>query len=725
MSLLFTLWIILVTVASLFLVGVPVACLLFRKDYADKSFWLYVPLLGFCTIILVLQNAIYCNIPIKWSAPFVWIISSIGWVWVWRYRRSIFNSTPTLVLLAALAAYIIQAYGLLIVGADIYLGRAWLDQYNYISLSQFLVELPYNVSPQTFANKIYLLIGYLFRSDRIGQSVFQGFITTSSLADSRYTFEAVRLTTPLLIAIVIGLFCHKLRMPARISAIIAFYAALLPGATLHHLEGFLSHALVSPLILVLPLLVQDFIDLPDWRSWLRLSLVITTAISIYTEFTPLLVAIVVGGVLVDLFFNRRKPALGLLACSTLGSFLWLNPLYAPTVLKILSRIDVQNVLDVMYPWAYSLEGLVHIWFGEYSPLLSPIFQYLLRGLALGFTVIAGYGWWRIWSARRDSAVSGVLALLSLTLVLGVADRSHPYQFYKLLITVSPLLVLGNGIALWQWSITTAKDQSDLVSWRSRYAFLPIGVLIILTATAVFGTVDMIQTTISDSTPIATYGTLRTDRSRSALFLSSNMRALEQKLFQLRGQNLLIITNSSDEYGGYNSGFVNAWLTYFARNNRVWVTNFDYQTVDLRNVPAAIPDIDYASLPDDLYILTDRASSPIEAHTEGLTSVWEAGAYRLSHVVNRHWVVPLHGQDFGSRTNTDMTIGPKPSSMTFISGSPRIIKLAGTFEDGTAPSDRAPKFLSVTTSHGIQQDLLVHGGCSPERDDPCSRSCVVH
>jgi hypothetical protein len=707
-SLLFTLWIILVTVASLFLVGVPVACFLFRKDDFNSSFWLYVPLLGFCTIILIVQNAIYCNIPIRLSTPFVWIGIGIGWVWVWRYHRPIFSSLPLWVLLSALAAYVVQAYGLLIIGADVYLGRAWLDQYNYISLSQFLVELPYNVSAQDFANKMYLLIGYTFRSDRIGQSVFQGFITTSSFVDSRYTFEAVRLITPLLIAIGIGLFCYKLRIPTRTSAIIAFYAALLPGATLHHLEGFLSHALVSPLILVLPLLVQDFIDQPEWRSWLRLSLIITTAISVYTEFAPLLVVVVVGGVLAELIFKRRKLLVGVLACSTLCSFLLLNPLFTPSMIKILTRIDTQNVLAVMYPWAYSLEGLVHIWFGEYSPALGPILQYLLRGLALGFTVIAGYGWWRIWSSRRDSTTSGALAILGLTLALGVADRSHPYQFYKLLITVSPFLVLGIGIALWQWSSATTKDQSDQASWRSRYPFLPIGVLLTFMAAAIFGTVDMIRTTTSDSTPVATYGTLRTDRSRSALFLSSDMRSLEQKLLQLRGQNLLIVTDSSEEYGGYNSGFVNAWLTYFARNNRVWVTNFKYQTADLRNIPAAIPDIDYTALPDDLYILTDQVSSPIETHTEGLTSVWEVGAYRLSRVANRHWVVPLHGQDLGSSADADMTIGSKPISMTFISGSPRTLKLVGTFEDATVPPDHAPAFLSVTSGDGIQQDLLVQG-----------------
>ena len=156
--------------------------LLSKPKEDSETIWVVSPFLGLSFVTVIMQNFIYMNIPIKTVTPWLWSGAAAIWIWLMKSGRCgvIMRKISFLVILSASGVYLIQGLGLLIAGADTYVGRAWHDQFNYTSIAQFLTDYPFSFSIAEVQGQPYLYEGILKKFDHIGVSIIQGFLGKST-----------------------------------------------------------------------------------------------------------------------------------------------------------------------------------------------------------------------------------------------------------------------------------------------------------------------------------------------------------------------------------------------------------------------------------------------------------------------------------------------------------------------------------------------------------------
>ena len=263
-----------VVLISIFFVGVPLSWLLNGRSWPGERAWLEAPFLGIAAITLILQNLVYLDQPIRYTAPLIWVGGLVGWFWMYRRKQigAVFATLPRALFGAALAVYLLQGLGLLIVGASFYMGRAWGDQYNYTALAQFLTDERFSMSMSQVGQRPYLATAISFKLDRIGQSVLHSFFATSSLQEAKTLFESTILLSVALLVLAVYALGRRYGMQKGYALATGAAAGLLPGIAMVHLESFLSQALAIPLLLLFPVLLDDLVQRLDWRARCRRSL---------------------------------------------------------------------------------------------------------------------------------------------------------------------------------------------------------------------------------------------------------------------------------------------------------------------------------------------------------------------------------------------------------------------------------------------------------------------
>src|SRR4029079_15099220 len=120
-----------VVVVSIVAVGIPFRWLLHGRRPLGEQEWIEAPFLGIAAIILVLQNLVYLDLPLRYTTPLLWAITLAGWVLMYRTGQlsASLATAPLDLLGTALIVYLLQGIGLILVGARSYMGRAWGDQY--------------------------------------------------------------------------------------------------------------------------------------------------------------------------------------------------------------------------------------------------------------------------------------------------------------------------------------------------------------------------------------------------------------------------------------------------------------------------------------------------------------------------------------------------------------------------------------------------------------------
>src|SRR6266545_4499411 len=186
-----TIWCITIVVISIVAVGAPVSWLLNNRRPLSEQDWIETPFLGIAVIILVLQNLVYLDVPVGRSTPFFWV--SVLFLWIWFVRSGHVRASMAVanywLFAVALAVYLIHGLGLILIGAQHYVGRAWLDQFNYNSIAQFLVHEHFSTPMSAIGHRPYLVPGITLKPYRIGQSVLHAFFAVSSLSDTKTLFE--------------------------------------------------------------------------------------------------------------------------------------------------------------------------------------------------------------------------------------------------------------------------------------------------------------------------------------------------------------------------------------------------------------------------------------------------------------------------------------------------------------------------------------------------------
>lgn len=617
-----------VALLSPLVIGTPIRCLLSRDRPLDELDWIEAPFLGIAFIVVVHQALVYLNVPIRAALPFTWLVVVALWIAAASFgkiARSL-RAFPRLAFAGALGVYLLHGAGLLWAGVDDYYGRAWSDESNYTAIAQFVSDEPFRSSINSVGQRPYLVRPITLKGERrIGQAVLQSFLSSSVGAEARLLFEPTILLGPALVFLGVLALCRILGRSTPSAFLVSAASALLPALALVHLESFLSQSLAIPLLVVLPALAWRITHAPDADHVVVAGAVLATAISVYPDFL-LLYVVAIAPFLVATLASRKLRTLGHL-CGAVALGLLLNPLTVgslPTILRGATR----PVLGQLYPWALKVEGLARIWFGDGVKTSHHLIRLGMMATAVGLTIVgylglglAGRPWRRSSSSDRAGTdirplAIAILGLALLPLAIIARDTNHPYQFYKSLLTVAPLIALGLAFVA----------QGGRSGPSRRGAILPAIALIA-------------------ATPMTTLMTIRSalspaeSRSGADILRAPAMKSLSRYLASLSGKSL-VYWSIDDQWA---PGYKNAWVSYFARRNRVWLCRPILLDQDLRDVRGAERFYDLGALPSDALFVSDNESAFLRPPrdedrwrlewTDGRHTVWSPSSNRWVTLAN--------------------------------------------------------------------------------------------
>ena len=690
-----TLWCIFISIVSLYFFGLPLARFLYGQDEEKETIWIIAPFIGLSTITLISQNLVYLNIPIKVSGFWVWVGGSLFWIYIILRRKNFLTPPgfPCSLFLTALAAYLIQGLGLLVAGAEAYVGRAWHDQFNYTAMAQFFTDYPFRLTFQDVQNQPYLYSGIFYKSDRIGSSIWQGWLSVSSLTSAKTAFEPAILLSPFLIVLAVYQLGHKLTLPKPWTVAAAFCAGLMPGIAMVHLESFFAQALGIPFLLLWPFVLHRCLNRPTWKNLLLASLLWAAAATFYTEFYILFLGL---GLLLfgfHLLFSTEKkiPFVFFFILLFLSAFL-LNIGFIKGIWAILKRVKPEDVLGTIYPWANSLEGLQRLWLGDFVGRLEPMLNWISIAFSCFLILMAIWGLGKTFWKQKNALVLGVLAMALFPLGVGLVGSRFAYQFYKILLSVSPLLPLGIAMAVTE---NIEASRSHKIFWN-RLGKLTLFLLLSFSLTA---TAHMAWR--------AGHGKTEKEIGRGGAHKLADPATikLQKLLSNTEDQNILILWK--DDF--YNGDYLRGWLAYFARKNKVWFDNPRIGNLNLKDLAGAkwLPD----RLPQNGYLLTSSMFAPSVA-APSVRLVWSEGPYSLWKIGDQNWGAFLKDIDNPNgleKVDGDdaFWVGNGDSVLETLSGRAGILILEARFSPGPSLPTTEKRSFQISTDSGYLEKKQIN------------------
>jgi hypothetical protein len=569
-EILLTARLILTAIVGCFVIGLPAVILgtVFCKRRPNaEDIWFYAPLVGAAVIILICQNLIYVDVTVSRSAILIWGLAAAGWLWVLSSsKRSLLRPVPWPALVLGAVVYLVHASGLLWLGASNYYGYGWGDMFNYVSMAQFFADYSFhsNLSDQGF-----LVAAQYYKYDRIGQSVLHSFLMFSSGSDAQQSYGSTSFLSPFLMFFGFLTIARRFTLPSLMGYLAATAGALSPTVATIHLECFFSQSICMPFLLLWPAAVGYLVDRPGWRSVLLAGLLMSVISAIYTELFPIILAIGIVCCLVRDVLNLE------FVCSRLPeslhaedrsrrpfvtTFFWLplavivsalvNMGYLRSGLGIFSRTTTGVVLQHLYPWAFKLDGVARLWLGNQVLLQDKwIVTVLVVMTVLMFISIVV----SLISAAKHSFSIFFLGLVLLMFVplgplLAGNGVQYPYQFYKLLLTISSIH------AFWFVAGLAILAGHSIVRQNIANAFAVVFV-------AVSGCLTLGMT--GASAKVSTVAT--SHRGGANLLIEPDFRCLRNFLGETRDRDVFVLWYDNELYSG---GYRSAWIDYFARYNRV-------------------------------------------------------------------------------------------------------------------------------------------------------------
>jgi hypothetical protein len=689
-------------------IGVPVRWAVGRCRPLDERAWVEAPFVGIAAVVLPLQTLVYCHVPVQYSAPVLWAVAAVLWAGLcWKRQLGVsLRQLPRGLFATCLVLYLVHGLGLFLHGARHYVARGWTDVFNYTTMAEFLAHHDVHMPAREIGHRPYLWKGVELAYDRIGQSILHAFHAVSSGGTTRVTFEPTILLFPPLLLLAVYALARRWRLPAGHAFLCGLAAALLPGMTLLHLEGFLSHCLALPLLLVSLLALDVYQRTRDWGSAALAALLLAATANVYTEFLPILV----GAPL--LFLAGARPRgwglVGTYLLLALAPFL-LNPLFVPHLRHIIDRVD-NRFLQGVYPWALEVEGIERIWFGDVVGAAPAWLHPVLRPAALGLLVLGVYGLIRgglrcltepeepgaEGAPSRGLALS-LLGLLGLPFIMLARDAQHPYQVYKLVLTASPLFVLGLGLL-------AHRAGAALPAAAARLGrFVPLPLLGGIAAAGLAATVLMVLGVTDARAP---------ERFRGRLLADPAVRDLTDYLERLHGRD--IAYHQTD--GVTSTGFyLNSWIAYHARHNRLWLANpFFNDGDDLSAIPELRAITDLGTLPPDALFLTRRRTVFLQppGGFGRQRTLWQNRSYVLwsprtadlamiAHITNPY--------DLEPRDGTFFWMGRGLTRVDVLAARAGTVRLSARFHPGPSLPGASTRTLRVHADAGPDRDVVVGEG----------------
>jgi hypothetical protein len=430
-------------------VGAPVTWLVLGCRQLRPRDWLWTPFFGLAAIICPLQTlAVLADLPLVRTAAWFWVATGVGWAVLLTHRcgRGSLRSVPWRVVGLALAVYVGQGAGVVAAGVERYRGNLRSDQYPYIVAAQFLMDEPFSTDWPNLGDRPWVVLPITLKPERLGQFVTHGFFALTAGHEALDLFFPTLLLSPSLMVPAMFLLGPQCGLPRRWTAWAAVTAALAPGVELLVSLSYLSHALCLPVLIAF---LAGIIRLARGGGWRPLAGTVTTFVlgfSVYTEFAMLFVG--VTGAALSAGVLRRHIPLSRAACvvAALVVGLGLNPAAVANAYSVWQRGTAAGAqmttghrtsVWVSAPW-------VHF---ERAGAMKPGFVFTgSHVLVYGSTVAAALGAVALAvralrSGRRLLPSLACVSLLIPPLVLWVARPESAYVIGKLILTLTPVLVL--------------------------------------------------------------------------------------------------------------------------------------------------------------------------------------------------------------------------------------------------------------------------------------------
>jgi hypothetical protein len=692
-----TVWCIGLVLAAPVLLGAPVSWLLGGCRPLDRQGWARAPFLGLGATVLLLQNLVYLDWPVARTAWLPWLAAAVLWgaMALRGQLRAGLAAVPWGLYGLAAAAYLLQGVGLLLLGAEHYVGRAWSDQFNYTSLGEFFARWLFSTPAAVIGEAPWLTPAVRLKFDRIGQSVLHAFLMVSSGGDARALFGPTILLGPTLTVLAVAALAERLGVCGRRALLAAAAAGPLPAVAMLHLDCFLSHALAAPLLLLLPAWIDDLVRRPGPAALIRAVLLLNLMVAVYSEF--LLLAAGLLALQLALALLCRRLSWRLAAClAALAVSPWLvNRYYAIRSLLLVGARVHEPVLAGVYPWALTVAGWGRAWLGDLAGATASTTETLVRLLTLAVTGLGYLGlargwrasWPGTWAGRREpaafaglSVTSAVLALALLPVLVVLKDDRLAYQTYKLLLTVAPVLVVG------------------LVAAPAKPQAAGIGGLVPLVLVLGLGAAGTVQMAFRSG---VAYPELRSLAHR---LLAPDVRRLRRALEGSSGGDLVI---------AHPDGFERSWLAYFGRRHRVRLAFSTLIDLDLATIPEAAPALRLDGLSGDLLLVTPH-QPPFRRVSPGeLELVFAGESCRLWRGASPRWAVPLGvanpnglerlgGQPF-------FWVGGPATRLDVLAGAPGRLTLQATALPGPSLPTTRQRRLLVRAPGGYEAEWRTEGG----------------
>jgi hypothetical protein len=626
---------------------------------------------------------------------------------------------------ACLAVFVVQGLGLFAVGADRYVGRAWGDEFNYTAMAQFLVDKPFstdNLAANAHQPWLVDMISLDLKSSRIGQFVLQGFFAVSSGGDAKPLFQPTALLGPALAAVAVFALARRCGLGRGWAAATGAAAGMLPALAYVQLESFLSQSLGTPLLLLAPLLVEELNDGPSARTLGQAALLLAAAASVYTEFWPFFAGVGVLGL--ALAFPRHPRRWRLLACHglVLAAPLALNPGFTPGFFDVFNHVG-WTFLGVHYPFAFSPEGVTRLWVGDWAVTPRPALQDAFRAYAVAATTLALLGLfknWLLWpraDCGADALPSGgatgrpsrafaacLLALAFLPLLIFVHDDRHAYQFYKTLLSVSPLFPLGLAL-LWgrggaahgrPGESATGGGGPAAAGWARATAAAATVVAVLVSGAVASGRMSVAAT---GREPVARCYRLLND---------PEVAALQDRLRRMPPANLVLAFHDPC------AGYLNSWVSYFGRRHRIWMTDPRFCNNDLERHPEIGPAVALgpdAPPADALFLTCQDAFQDIDGGD--LKPTWPRGKFQLWKRGEGAWALPLGVANPNGLESEEgrpyFWAGQGETTVEVLAGAAGDVTLRGDFSPGPSLPETGVRRLRVRTSGGFEDVFVTSGG----------------
>ncbi len=441
---------LIISLIGILIPGIVLAHFIIPQKSKETYFWIFAPFLGISITIIILQSLVYLDIPLSLSAFPFFILFFVIFCYIYQRSRKDIPDFPKNIFLLGFIVIIVQGFGYWLLGAENYIGYGWIDQYNYVAIAQFLIDKPFSTTFMDVQNIPYLVRAIGLKDVRIGVSILQGYFSVLGQSNAKSLYGTISLLSPFLTSLSAYLLSKRFIKNEWAQYGSAIAASCLPGFALVQLQNFLAQSMIIPFLLLWPIVIENLLKQNDIK-YVLIGIVIFAGIhSIYTEFTLIFILVsIIGLIGYVIQTGSFKSSIKKISVVLILGFL-INFGYVERSIIFINAIvhAPPGILDSIYPFALKIDGLGFLWFGYKAFTLNDdLIIAIILLVSIFFMILSYLGLINLFRKQKDIVSLQLLFLSLFPIVFISMPNPYPYPFFKMLTSISPILVLGLWILL--------------------------------------------------------------------------------------------------------------------------------------------------------------------------------------------------------------------------------------------------------------------------------------